>query len=1067
MTAQALCEATSINIGDNSRNVEAIADESEILRSCSSLIRMSVDGQRFEFAHFTVPEFLKSIDDSSEGEFAAYKIQSDYVLTGLAKVCLTYLNFQDFQQSSFASEKTTKDRFERYPFRSYATKYFVYHADVANWDDQQLFSSATELYHPSKRGTFITWMQDRSRVDMHRDHQHDNLFVAEATTLHIATMDGLVEVCQWLVENGCDLNRNTTLGTPLYCALTSMPRRDYRIGETGFFFLGKDGRYARGGRKKVFQVLLEAGADPNIALKPSVGTRTFSTLYCALKSGPRGSVRQLLQNGAIVDDVLVNQLLNELGEGVDHSEDENVQYIIERAQNFDLSEETRARALRYSLRAQASNILALLPTSHGSTGGIQTSTRANEASLRTAGEYGQIEAILSLLDDHNVDVDAVEESTFLTALHYASMRDQLEACQLLTARGADPLKVDSKGRSALHHSVEMGTRCLDFYLQQNCDTTITDDEHLTVWHLAALKKKIGALRTLLDRSKSKILPITLPKSRGLSLISCASKSGSLEAVSFLLDAGCSTSDLDSKGWTPLHHAVRQGSLEITRFLISRGADTRALTDDGSSVMHCAMMIDGSEEFHGILDILLRTEVDPFKTRQDGITPMELLISKGDDECNEFTRAWALRRLSSVPKSSKEKQISLKQALSFCYHAEPSGRSTWLALASKVLVENGADLMSKGSGGKSAFRALLDKWQNKCLEVDTPATLSNSSPLAVAMKMVLSALEHTPPEIPLYDLCTVPSLLRSALAVRNDSLIFKLLDYSPDVDKSIDDSDDSPIRYACRNGCSRPVLEKLLARSTASSDTAFGSGLVREACRNLSKDSNAILLELLRSGLDCNGHSPKGETALMYAAGAGNSNMVNALLTHGSDAKARDHNGQTVGHYACSSGCLEVLHVLRRCTDWNATATCVISGSTFRNVTVLHLAAAHDEDYMLSFLLDGGLVKDIDGATNQIESPLCLAAWAGRPRNVSLLLSKKADPTLMGTWGSALHIAARWGWVDVMSEFMSHGCNLKLPNHEGLDCETLAWLHGHTRLATTIEGHVKGRTASRSPFSLAA
>ncbi|KAL8797280.1 MAG: hypothetical protein Q9195_000433 [Heterodermia aff. obscurata] len=132
MTAQALCEATSINIGDNSRDIEAIPDQSEILRRCSSLIQMSVDGERFEFAHFTVAEFLRSIDDSSNGEFADYKIQSHQVLTELAKVCITYLNFQDFQQIGLAGEEITNDRLKRYPFRGYVTKYWVHHADVAD-----------------------------------------------------------------------------------------------------------------------------------------------------------------------------------------------------------------------------------------------------------------------------------------------------------------------------------------------------------------------------------------------------------------------------------------------------------------------------------------------------------------------------------------------------------------------------------------------------------------------------------------------------------------------------------------------------------------------------------------------------------------------------------------------------------------------------------------------------------------------------------------------------------------------------------------------------------------------
>ena len=1047
MTAQALCEATSINIGDNSRDVEAIPDQNEILRSCSSLIRMSLDGERFEFAHFTVAEFLKSIDDSSNGEFAAYQIQSDYVLTGLAKVCFTYLNLQDFDQYGTSGYNITMDRFDRYPFRRHLTTSWLYYANAADWEDRQLFLLATQLYHPSKRGTLITWIDDRIWGPGFINNQHAEIFLAEATTLHIASVDGLFEVCQWLVENHCDVNRNTILGTPLHIALSPYyplsrvypARRNNRIRT-----------------ERLPHVLLEAGADPNIAFG------NCSPLYLALEGGSRRSVRHLLQKGAIVDDLVMNKVLNELDEKIKFPEDTDAQYAILHARKLDLSEKTRARALHYSLRGQASNISALLPTAKRPTSGIKSSKRDDEAHLHTAAEYGLIEEVIRLLDHLHIDVNAVEDVTLLTALHFASKRDQIEVAQLLMGRGADSRKADSKGRTALHHSVEMGIHCLDFYLQQNIDTTITDNEHLTVWHLAVLNKNLGALRILLDRSDSEILSIPLQKSRGLSLISCASKGSSIEAVSLLLDAGCSTSDLDSEGCTPLHHAAREGSPEITRLLIARGADARAMTDDGSSVMHCAMMSHRSE-LNEILDILLSTEVDPFKARHDGITPMELLISEGFHDSDEWAREKVLRRLASVAQSSEEKRGSLKQALSLCCEVKPYQRPEWLLSAFKVLLENGVDLMSKSSEGKSALRSLLDTWRDKCLTRNTPIKekIAHSRLVAVATNMVLAALEHIPPEGLSHDLCTVSSLLRPALAVRNDDLILKLLDYSPDVGKSCDDSDDSPIRYACRNGCSRSVLQKLLARSKASFDAAFGSDLVRETCRSLSMDSNAILLELFRSGLDCNGHSPNGETALMYAAWAGNIDTVNTLLAHGSDAKARDHNGQTVGHYAFNSWNLEVLHVLRHLTDWNETANCVIRGSSFRNVTVLHLAATHDGISMLSFLLDEDLIKDIDGVTEANESALHLAAWVGRPRNVSLLISKKADPTLMTTSGqSPLHMAAKFGFVNVMKEFMNTGCNLRIPDSDGLDCEMLAWKFGHSRLATMIRRHLSERTSSR-------
>ena len=151
-------------------------------------------------------------------------------------------------------------------------------------------------------------------------------------------------------------------------------------------------------------------------------------------------------------------------------------------------------------------------------------------------------------------------------------------------------------------------------------------------------------------------------------------------------------------------------------------------------------------------------------------------------------------------------------------------------------------------------------------------------------MVLAALEHIPSRGPLHEICAEPGLLLSAVKVSNDQLVYKLLDHSPDVDKIIDESNNSPIRGTCQIGCSRTLLRKLLERSNALSDKALGADLVPEACRQGSEKNYEALLDLLEAGLDQNGLSLRGETALMFAALVGSIDMVESLLSHGSDAK---------------------------------------------------------------------------------------------------------------------------------------------------------------------------------------
>ena len=1057
MTTGAFCEAISINVGDKCRDLEAVPDEKEILRNCRSFIRLSVDGRRFEFAHFTVKEFLKNLDSTGDGEFAAYHISSNGIENELSKVCLTYLNFLDFDKGGNASEEITTDRFEQYAFRKYAVDRWPFHARVSDWNDTQLFSLATELLHPSKPNTLISWVQDRfSHYTRRGSYQNEeqlatfNRGIAEATALHYAAMYSLSEVCKWLIENGCDVNRRSAFGTPLHCAQLS------HIAVWGCFndVMGALSREKGVKQLETMDILLNAGADTNINYHST--SSELSLLFLAIQHDDPVTVQRLLQKGATVDDRLVNLLIEHFGE--DKAWD-YLQNILGDTKNISLGEETRARALQNALRAQTSGITGLFPLSARSDGDKKDRNRHHEASLRTAAEYGQVDAVLRLLDDHGVDADAVEQTTLFTALHYASMNDQLEVAQVLLERGASPSKADYLGKTALHYCVkEERSRCLSFFLKQGLDVTVTDNEHLTVWHLAALEKNVEALKILLSNVDSGQPPNELKGNKGRPLISCASQSGSPEAVSLLLDAGCSAFDLDLNGCTALHQGARAGSPEVVRLLIAQGLDASAKTHDGSSTIHYAV-VGNSAGLDMTLDVLLDERVNPFVGRKDGMTPIHLLIGDGTAGTNDLAREKALRRLASLPVSFQGKQEDLTQALNVICQLPPLQHSTWSLTVLETLLENGADLMGRSDQGQTALEGLLAIWQRESSEPDNHQPPVSSS--IMSSEMVLVALDHVPSQGPLHEICAEPGLLLSAVKVSNDQLASKLLHHSLDVDKIIDDSNISPIQAACQTGCSRILLRELLDRSNALSDIALGSELVREACQRGNEKNHEALLELLEAGLDPNGPSTQGETALMFAAHGGNIDMVKSLLSHGSDAKATDHAGRTVAHYACASGHLDVLFALRdKGVNWNAKANATFEGIPREGVGILHFAAVLEDDSVLKYLLEEKLVNDIDGVTGLKETALFLAAYVGEPRNVALLLSNNGDPTLVAdpvadeAGGSSVHIAARHGYTRVISEFINYGCNLKIPDSQGLDSEMIAWKYGHTELAKMIGRHTR-------------
>ncbi|KAK7433346.1 hypothetical protein QQZ08_000285 [Neonectria magnoliae] len=96
--------------------------EQEILRRCSSLIRKSVDGMHFEFAHFSVTEFLEDevalSQPLSTPGLDKYLISEANSRSLLAAQCLQFLQLKNFERQVSDSEEwdLVLKRNEEYPF---------------------------------------------------------------------------------------------------------------------------------------------------------------------------------------------------------------------------------------------------------------------------------------------------------------------------------------------------------------------------------------------------------------------------------------------------------------------------------------------------------------------------------------------------------------------------------------------------------------------------------------------------------------------------------------------------------------------------------------------------------------------------------------------------------------------------------------------------------------------------------------------------------------------------------------------------------------------------------------
>lgn len=217
LTVAELCEAVSLQDGMDSIDLEDMIDDSEILRRCSSLIRKSHNGLRYEFAHFTVPEYLSSIDPNSP--LGQYKLSRESASISLAKISLRYLSLKQFNQPPRAEEEQLDmitQRQKCHPFFSYASRnWFEGICDTLM--DQSLVDLLHLFFGNSRRGCFLSWTIELVSGTAYPPRPllgNEMLELLEAvlqpglSSLHVAASIGRPEISRLLIEQGEEVNRS-------------------------------------------------------------------------------------------------------------------------------------------------------------------------------------------------------------------------------------------------------------------------------------------------------------------------------------------------------------------------------------------------------------------------------------------------------------------------------------------------------------------------------------------------------------------------------------------------------------------------------------------------------------------------------------------------------------------------------------------------------------------------------------------------------------------------------------------------------------------------------------------
>ncbi|KAL2066521.1 hypothetical protein VTL71DRAFT_2592 [Oculimacula yallundae] len=1080
---KALLEALAISEGDSDLDSQSMTDEETLLECCSSLLKKSQTVQgALELAHFSVKQYLLSINSHSAPEIAKYQISEGQSSLLLAKSCLTYLNFRCFSHGPEQSSEDYRDVLLQRPFLQHASKYWDTYSQN-HFSHPLIVSLSTALFSPPNIGNFRHWNQVMF-FSINKDiNMTSSVYQAcmAATPMHWAALLALPEIVVHLLKDFSP-NCASGIGEPLYCALfgPGLIRNDLSVLTIAEAIKQKSWRAPS--RILTVQKLLEAGADANnesailanhdalhIAFHGTDNQTDFVTPL--LKAGAKITPATLACAVQFKDDIEVTPGIIALIQGGDNS----LQNESSRETFLEIKAHLPSFRASFNGKNERSQQMMMATTNRKEVyRALRTDVRLGLAwrvdkRLEAIKNSPQLEMFSAHIQDnfhycirhdwreivevflrHGAKVDRETFSlavgcraskivarllelnnTIATSADFftAIKNGDFATFSTLKLAGVDLTSVDDHGCLPIHEALANHSQGGESDRELIIKALVELEPPLDVpnftgdlpIHYAALLGMSEVVRGFIARSS----PVDVENHRGCRPSHNASNKDSAETLQLLLDAGA---DVHAKragiGGTPLHYAVTSHATRCTRLLIDAGADM----EQKSASQYTPLVLACLNIRWNTARILLDSGADSNAIDPETHnTPLMMASQHGAIDIVEMI----VKQKPDLDKQNLRGENALFLA-AVCGHIQ---------IVDILLKSNAAvDANRRSLDGTPLQWAILhgfsDSWELvkyialKGADV-TVADISGRTVLhnaAAYSQLDLVVILFSKGATVLSRCAKGRTPLMDAARSGDLSVIKFLIEKGADVSARDSTAEGSTaLLAALKYNSTHEVVEYLLDHGANASDHFLES---KETALMLAVKGEdiATVQALLSYGAEVNVQRTSDlRTAILVAVNHEKPEMCKLLLEHGIDISLTDGIGRTIAHHIASSGNLQILkHFLASDMDWNQSQGAHFvdfeTELTGYGISPLHLAAKYNFAEFLNLLHEQNSINDVNVKCGGNLMPLHFAARSGHLAIVEALLVRGAcvDAVTTIKGQTALHMAASGNNLKCVSALLKRG-----------------------------------------------